>query len=173
VCTFVTAVLPALADLARIRAVVGPPTQALRPLVNPSVQRYIGANALYYRAYEGVCDCGVALGGAAYDVRGDRPAEADVAALRRKGWSEAKIGRRLEDKRETAERKVAERQSRAENDLRRWHRLLHTTVQSGASPWIAFKSRSDAAKEVPISQVSDNILRNMDRDVLYVFVFGG
>src|SRR5688572_29179278 len=112
-CTFVTAGLPVTADLTRIRTTVGPPSHALRPLENPSVQKYLGAGSRYYRAYESVCDCHVALGRAVTAQRRQKPAAAEVPSLRRKGWSQAKISRWLLEKEDAVLRKAAERQARA------------------------------------------------------------
>ena len=180
-CTFVTAVLPQGADIVRIRAVLGPSSQALRPLVNRSVQRCFGAEACYYRAYESSCDCGVALGGAAYDAGSSRPPEEQVPALRKKGWREAKIRRWLVEKREATARKLAERESKAKSDLQRWRRLLDATVGSGASPWAALLIHEYSGgleteaislvgrEEISMSRASDELLRNLHRDVLYVF----
>lgn len=183
-CTFVTALLPRSADLARIRSAVGPATEVLRPIVNPSVERYVGADGAYYRAYEGMCDCGVALGRAAHDTSSGKPPEVQVRALRRKGWSEAKVQRWLEEKSDAAARKAAERQARADHDLARWYRLLAATVGSGASPWVALLIHEynggletddidiRRREEVPLSRVDDDTLQNMQQDVLYVFTTG-
>jgi hypothetical protein len=71
------------------------------PLDNRHVAAQLGEGAVFVRATRGHCDCGTAIGRA-------HGRDAKVEALRRSGWSEAKIQRWSEQKAEVAVHEVDE-----------------------------------------------------------------
>ncbi|MEZ4328444.1 MAG: hypothetical protein R3B40_24695 [Polyangiales bacterium] len=86
-CTFITATLPASADTPRFRALVQEHGLAFAPLHNAHVSALLTPSERYYRATRAQCDCRCSLPGPPHR----RPLNAQVAALRAKGWSESKI----------------------------------------------------------------------------------
>lgn len=98
-CHFITLVAPT-ADADAVRAVMQRHGRAADPIDNPSVRRVLRDGERQYLTTPGHCDCGTVLA-----PRHDTP-EAfeqklakEAARLRRKGWSEGKIARAMDDMR--------------------------------------------------------------------------
>jgi hypothetical protein len=98
-CHFITLIAPT-GDVAAVSAVLGRHGRAARAVDNPSVRGSLREGERQYLTTRGHCDCGSVL-----SLRRDTPEElektlaAEEARLRRKGWSNAKIARAVEDRR--------------------------------------------------------------------------
>lgn len=98
-CHFITLIAPT-EDLAAVSDVMGRHGRAAWPVDNPSVREVLREGERQFLTTSGHCDCGSVL-----SVRQNAPEElekslaAEEARLRRKGWSNAKIGRAIEDRR--------------------------------------------------------------------------
>lgn len=95
-CQFLTAVLPAGADLDRAARSLAPAGMTCRPLDNPNVVG-LEPGEIWALATAGHCDCGTPVGQGTGEQRSD-VTENDLRKLRRKGWSDAKIDRWLAEK---------------------------------------------------------------------------
>lgn len=122
-CHFVTAALPAAADAAALDAVARRHGRRLQPLHSPGVQAQLGADLRYYLTTPGHCDCGTALGAQARRSPG-RDAAEDARRLRRKGWSEGKIGRALAQRQQQRESDEAVRANGAQQELETWRAFI-------------------------------------------------
>ena len=98
-CHFITLIAPT-DDAEAVQAVMERYGRAANPIDNPSIRKVLRDGEHQYLTTRGHCDCGTVLA-----PRHDTPeafeqklAKEEVR-LRRKGWSEAKISRALEDKR--------------------------------------------------------------------------
>ncbi len=102
-CTYITAVIAADADEAAIRQCADQWGHGWKAIDNRHVLGQLRPGERYYLTTRGHCDCGTALGsmGPEWEHRSKDPAN-KVPALRRKGWSEAKITRWLKDKERAA-----------------------------------------------------------------------
>ena len=98
-CHFITLIAPT-EDVAAVSAVLGRHGRAARPVDNPSVRGVLREGERQYLTTSGHCDCGSVL-----SLRRDTPEElqkklsAEEARLQRKGWSNAKIARAMENRR--------------------------------------------------------------------------
>ena len=102
-CPFVTAVIGGGADLSRLNAIAHKHHRWFTPLVNDSVEPHLRKDESYVStlARRAMCDCGTGLGWLPSELaRAPKPVggDAEIAKLRRKGWSEAKISRWLESR---------------------------------------------------------------------------
>ena len=134
-CHYVTAVLPAAADVSRLRDIAESHRHALRPLQSPAMQRQLKAGEQYFLTTAGHCDCGTPLGALkARPRRNDRVVE--ERKLRLKGWSESKIARALDqhDAHEAKERESA--RPAVEVGLAEWQSLVSAWLGSGATPYV-------------------------------------
>jgi hypothetical protein len=97
-CHFITLIVPS-DDTEAVRAAMDRHGRAATPIDNPSVRKVLRESERQYLTTRAHCDCGTALvqRRETAEVREERFArEAD--RMRRKGWSEAKIERALEDR---------------------------------------------------------------------------
>ena len=102
VCHFITAALPKNADLSLSREIFHRHKLGFELIENPSVQETLAEGDHYILTTSGMCDCGTILGS---EFREPLPsaeemekyARATVDKLRKKGWSEAKIQRWLNE----------------------------------------------------------------------------
>jgi hypothetical protein len=101
-CHFITLIAPT-GDLAAVSAVMARHGRDARPIDNPSVRQVLREGERQYLTTSGHCDCGSVL-----SFRPDSPETlekkhaADEGRLRRKGWSDAKIARAMDDRRKAA-----------------------------------------------------------------------
>lgn len=106
---------------------------AFTPVDNPYIARQIGPGRNYFRATSGFCDCGTALGDAAFEDAPPKAARpvAKLKQMRKKGWSEAKISRWLAQREEYLSEK-AEGPDTA--DLDRWRSFLKAMIAARFGP---------------------------------------
>lgn len=134
-CHYVTAVLPASADVPRLRVIAEKHQRALRPLQSSKMQSQLKAGEQHFMTTAGYCDCGTPLGALkARPRRNDRAAE--ERKLRLKGWSESKIARSLDqhDTHETREQESA--RSAKEAGLAEWQNLVLAWLDCDATPYV-------------------------------------
>ena len=185
-CTYITAVVSAGADEAALRQIADRWGHGWEAIDNPHVQAQLKTGERYFLTTRKRCDCGTALGSAGPEWRHRRKDPTDrVPELRRKGWSEAKIARWLEDKQRAAghhERKeawLAGQPPGPEEEM--WLGFLREALGGGAargiglllhwysggvdSERISVKARS----AVPLAVGSEDLLRRMEYGHLYMF----
>jgi hypothetical protein len=111
-CYYITATLPASADLKRLRAVGQKHSIALHPMSNASLHHQLPAGECQFLTSSGHCACGTVLGSRRQERR-RKENEKDavlrkIAKLRKEGWTEVKIRRWLDqhDKVETRNERV-------------------------------------------------------------------
>ena len=104
-CHYITMILPAKTDVESTSAVFAVQHRKPMLLQNSRMQGVLQPGEIYIHPGSKMCDCGTSLGGL-----GRRPVENRVsrerkARLRKKGWSDAKFQRWLEQQRQTSDRK--------------------------------------------------------------------
>lgn len=114
-CHFITATLPRGADVDAAAAVARRHGRVWVPCENPYVISQLGAGEGYFFTTSGHCDCETAVGSLARPAPRKPRHEKQVPKLRRKGWSEAKIQRWLDEKHGTEKRRAAEAEARLGN----------------------------------------------------------
>ncbi len=98
-CHFVTLIVPTH-DAEAVAAVMNRHGRAATPVDNPSIRKVLREGERQYLTTRGHCDCGTVLA-PRHDTIGafEEKLAREAARWRKKGWSEAKIARAIEDRR--------------------------------------------------------------------------
>ena len=177
-CHYITAVLPASADIAALTALAEKYGRRLRALSNPSIRRQLQAGENYFLTTPGHCDCGTPLGARTADAADD--GQAQMRKLRLKGWSETKIARWSEQRGEHQAQKTAADRIAAEAGIAEWQAFLAAALARNDTPYICLLlHRYDGALDrdmelsarqtVKLREVDAVFLHAMSEDVLYEF----
>jgi len=130
-CHFITAILPKSANIQQLEQLASKHGMKLSPQANLGISRQIKPDELPFLTTAAHCDCGTSLGS---DHRQSRT-EIDIAResekLRKKGWSESKIQRSLNQK----ERDLL-RQGSLQADVQRWQDFIVSAIQFRYTPYI-------------------------------------
>lgn len=98
-CHFITLIVPT-GDVAALAAIMAKHGRSAMPIDNPSIRKVLRGDECQYLTTRAHCDCGTVL-----SIQRDTAEETgkkltdDEARMRRKGWSEAKIARAMDDRR--------------------------------------------------------------------------
>jgi hypothetical protein len=175
-CHFVTLIVPT-GDADAVRAVMDRHGRAADPIDNPSIRKVLQGGESQYLTTRGHCDCGTVLA-----PRHDTP-EAfeeklarDAARMTRKGWSEAKIARSIEDR-----RKADARPSGGGSDsLELWNAALHDLGEALKLPYaglfirfysgeIATEAFTASRRQLSKSDQWQEALGSMEHDEVTIF----
>ena len=178
-CHFVTLIAPT-DDVDAVRTIMERYDRGASPVDNPSVRMALREGERQYLTTRGHCDCGTVLAS-----RRDAPESfedklaREVARMRRKGWSEAKIARAAEDRRKADARP----RSGGRDSFELWEAALHdlggelrlpyagllVRFYSGAVATEVFNaSRREAQRNVLLHDA----LRSLNPDEMTVFMLG-
>jgi hypothetical protein len=136
-CTFITGVLLRSADTPAFRDIVTSCGLAFEPLSNRHVQAQLEPNERYYRVTRDECDCGTSLGLTGDDLAGvEFDDSKSIAAMRKKGWSEAKIARLIQTAMDARERGADAERRRDE-------------ARPVPDSWVSFLERALELRQVP------------------------
>lgn len=177
-CHFISAVLPASADIAALTAVAERHGRNLRPQSNPSVRKKLKAGENYFLTTPGHCDCGTPLGAHAASATDD--AHAQLRKLRAKGWSETKIARWREQRGEHQAQKAATARTASETGIVQWQGFLAEALARSDTPYLCllihlYSGALDGDIElsdrqvVKLREADTAFLDSMSEDVLYEF----
>ena len=184
-CHFITATLPQNVDTEVVASCFDSHGRGFALISDPLVATQLDPGDRYILTTRKHCDCGTSLGtlarsGCRPPVDGDSSAR-EVAKLRRRGWSEAKIGRwqsQTENDRTKGKRAVRQ----CTQDAERWIDLLRDLLDSGATPRVAlllhwYRGNVESERisirdrvQVEIHGLDPEKLMRMEEDVLYNFV---
>lgn len=178
-CIFVTAILPPGADHAAFEAIAARHSRRLLPQDNPGLHADLAEGERAYLTTPGHCDCDTALGSARRRPEAPSPEER-ARRLRRKGWSEGKIARALEQA--DAHRQDAADATGANEaaDLSRWLSLLQQWVRAGKASYVGLLFHMyDGSLQAPfpvhgrtlhrLSSVGADALAHLEPDTVHVF----
>ncbi len=186
-CHFITAVLPADADLPRLRTIAREHALNLEEIHNAHVRGQLRDDERYYLTTAGICDCGTVLGSAVTSEQRSHakgPTERDVSALRHRGWGESKIERwrSQHSGNTTRDTRVQQQHSRGRAlEADDWKRFLEEVLASNRAVYIGillhWYRRSVDAERIQIQQrrsvaqpeITAELLMRLPEDELYVF----
>lgn len=175
-CHFITLIAPT-DDADAVRAIMKRHGRAAEPIDNPSIRKVLQNGERQYLTVLGHCDCGTVLA-----PRHDTP-EAfeeklakEAARMKRKGWTEAKISRALEDRRKADARP----NGGGSDSLELWNAVLHdlsgelklpyaglfVRLYSGA---IATEAFNASRREVPKGMPWQDALASLEHDEVTIF----
>jgi hypothetical protein len=184
-CTYIAALLPPGADPVRIRLLADEHGLGWKEFSNRHLLAQVDPGSAWFLTSRNHCDCGTALGAAGPTGRApSHDLESEVPALRRRGWSDAKIGRWRAQKTAAVERRQQVRANLAvertpETDS--WVEFLRWAVVSGATERVGvlihdytgrIEGERIAIKRrelVTVEGVTSERLCTMETDVLYAF----
>lgn len=127
-CHYITAIVPKQADIQALNRIGQPYGLTFSPLENDSVEKQLRSDQQYLWKESKFCDCGTAFGAFALD--GNKKPDTykkDLKKLRKKGWSEAKIQKWLDNKARTEQKEVRSEEwskKKYEQDAQVWIQFL-------------------------------------------------
>lgn len=187
-CHFITGVLSKGGDAEAVGTLAEAHGFQWAPMANPTVQKQLTSGETYFLTTRGMCDCGTSLGWIGRKTPAHSLDEAltqQAQALRKKGWSNAKVERWIETR-----RAVEQRQSRTddqtapthEGDLQRWVHFLCEVIETQASAGIGillhwYRGGIDSERiqlkdrlVVPVDGLSTTVLGALEEDMLCMVV---
>ena len=175
-CHFITLIAPT-EDAAAVRAVLERHGRAASPIDNPSVHKVLRDGERQYLTTRGHCDCGTVLA-----PRHDTPdafeekLAKEAARMRRKGWSEAKITRAIEDQRKADARPGGG----GADSIELWNAVLHDLGEELKLPYVGLLVRFysgaiatddfiSSRRDVPKGTPRNETLAAMEHDEVTIF----
>ena len=131
-CHFVTLIVPT-GDTDAVAAVMDRHGRVAAPIDNPSIRKVLREGEHQYLTTRGHCDCGTVLA-----PRHDTPETfeeklaREEARMRRKGWSETKVARAIEDRR----RANARPRGGGSDSLELWSAALRDLTKEMKLPYV-------------------------------------
>ncbi len=188
-CQFITATGGRIRDDHALRQLAKRSLLKWVPIDNPSVSSgLLLPDEHYFSTCRKMCDCGTELGcraGAAQralSVETDEPR--DIKKFRKRGWSEARIARWLEETRASRERS-RERNFRHTHgpwpEIDRWIEFIQAVIENRTADWVGIFVHSyhggveteklpiQPARWVSRSELTPEFLMEIEEDVLYRF----
>jgi hypothetical protein len=178
-CYYITATLPAEINVEQLRVLIDKHTLGFVPLQSKFVSDQLPKGSQYYRATKSYCDCADSFGHAYHYRTPSRQIDFQqhTAKLRKKGWSEEKIRRSLQDKSRALEKSHSGNSQNADSWLSFLHQILSTELISQIGLMTHFyegepETEHLSIKEIKSLKLSDThaeTMLNLEDDVLYVF----
>ena len=182
-CTYIAAMIEVGSDSTQVQSLAVQHGLGWEEFSNHHLISQVAPGSKWFLTSRKHCDCGTALGSA-----GKRPASthdpaSDVPALRKRGWSEAKIGRWLADK-SAADARRLEYQTRGSGLIREpenWIEFLTASIAAKAADRVGVLlheyTRTISQERIAItrretvraSAATPELLWKMEFDVLYQF----
>jgi hypothetical protein len=183
-CHYVTAVLPELVAPPSAQAAAEAHQLRFEPVANAFVGGQLRRGEGYFRLGTGQCDCGTPLGARSAAPADDPPSDRELAKLRKKGWSAAKIERWLGERRlarDRRARKNAAHDASLGPALEGWVAFLRAVLEAGDVASVGLllhwyrggvdseRIRLASRRGVPLRELSADLLLGIEEDVLYDF----
>lgn len=180
-CYFVVAALPSQADLEPISEVF---EKHGRKLASVDLEIYgpsIPDNRGLYFTCKCMCDCDTPIGSRANGRAQRGPSDRELSKLKKKGWSQAKIDRWIESKKSSLiekERKRLSDEKSTASGIDQWIDLIRDAVglrclnKLGLILIWSPRRRNHLSKKITVSlsELSSDLLREVEENVLYDFV---
>lgn len=179
-CTFITAVLPASADIDTVAAIFRAYGRVCVPRSMGAGQAHaLAAGERLFHTTPTHCDCGTPVGEATRSSRRDTLDDMS-ARFRRKGWSEAKIARAVAQRAEAEARPPRPSGEPAQTSLAEWVALIDAVMASRATSSLGlYWDNVDGAFDAPpptvrvrvaSSSLDEAILAGMPGGIIHDFV---
>lgn len=175
-CHFITLIVPT-DDTAAVSAVMERHGRAANPIDNPSICKVLRDGEHQYLTTRGHCDCGTVLAPRYHSREAfeDRLAK-EYARLRRKGWSESKVARAIDDKRKAN----TKADGRGADSLELWNAALHDLRNALSIPYagllvrlysgaIATEAFTATRREIKEGVPWQEALASMEQDEVTIF----
>lgn len=180
VCHFITATLPRDVACESLDALARRFGRQFKPLANAAVAAQLPAGSAYFLTTLAHCDCGTVLGSARRQAQQAPDWPAEEAKLLRRGWSQMKVARALEQRqeKEALKQEIDEHASRPR--VEHLEDFIVAILQSGLTPELGlllhfYVGKLDEAftilrhEQVRPHATLAQVLPAVEEDVLYVF----
>src|SRR5262245_6750322 len=188
-CHFITAVMSPSANADAVRIVAKKHQLRWEPIRNRSIAKLLKPDEGQYYTTWGMCDCGSEIGSLAggdplTPDREQAAQERTIRKLHKKGWSQAKIDRRMAQEAAIAERRRVESDHKKNcpgDEVQRWIAFLSELALSKTANFIGLLKHfynggidTEAIivvkqQSIPIYELSPKLLMSIEDDVLYRF----
>ncbi|MGV3587083.1 MAG: hypothetical protein ACO1OF_08790 [Adhaeribacter sp.] len=98
-CQYITLTLPKDTDLELIKPVFEKYGLAQKVIHNPNVEEQIRKKDFYISTTTNMCDCGSVIASNSKQLSTDQKYRSDIQRMKKKGWSNTKINRWIEQNR--------------------------------------------------------------------------
>jgi hypothetical protein len=142
-CYYITATMAPNGDESAVRRLAKASLLKWEPLDNPGVVKQLHPGERYFLTTRGMCDCGTEIG---VSLRSDgRLPDRDpdlsreIKRLKKKGWTENKIDRWIEQTKADAARKHAESEARLSGphpEVDRWIQFVSEVLAGKHADWV-------------------------------------
>ncbi|MBX9721691.1 MAG: hypothetical protein K2X81_09875 [Candidatus Obscuribacterales bacterium] len=181
-CRFITAVVPADADLQASTPLLDKYDMSFKEVKTSFVGAQLESDR-YVRATRSACDCDSVLGSASPQREAEQttiPHSTNIEKLRKKGWSQHKIERWLSEKSGSLDRRQQQDKSKHDAELTQWCEFISALLLSGFTKRLGLllhmykgsiddeRIRIKRIEHLSLSEQLDNELLSMDEDVLYI-----
>ncbi|HEX7858880.1 MAG TPA: hypothetical protein VF773_00995 [Verrucomicrobiae bacterium] len=184
----IAVILPKSADLELLIPIAREHHRALRAFNNRQLSSQLGPEVASFVTATGHCDCGTPLGSgnreAARNATSATSEERQLAILRRKGWSAAKIERWLEQKAGVAVRSERVRRDHDQHETpaaTEWVSFIQAMVASGGTSSVGLhlhnyggdyeleEIRIGGRRSLRAAELDADYLLRIEEDVVYAF----
>lgn len=184
-CLYITAALPRSAKIDRVAPIFETYKLSFETISNPYVLKQLHPGDVYISTTSHHCDCGSVLGSlGGRDEDEPEGYEHELKKLRRKGWSEAKIQRWLEQKGRESEkhaRKDADRARVNTPHAQHWIDFISAVLNSKCTERVGVllhfyhmdvegeRIKIARTVRVRLEELTPRLLMEMEHDVVYEF----
>jgi hypothetical protein len=166
-CTFVTATLPARADMRSLEPIFQKYGFTIEPLDGAVAMRNIGTGEAYFRLASGYCCDASILGGLSIDVQHNtaQAREKKLTELKKAGWGEARINRWLQ---ETEKNSGASKEGDAQQ-VKRWQEFIRDVLAQRLIDHLGLivhdYDGSLMTADLPVGKPQRVLLKNLNKDI--------
>jgi hypothetical protein len=142
-CYYITATMAPNGDESAVRRLAKASLLKWEPLDNPGVLKQLHPGELYFLTTRGMCDCGTEIG---VSIRTDGilpdrgpDLSREIKKLKKKGWTENKIDRWIEQTKADAARRHSESETRLSGphpEVFRWIQFVSAVLEGSHADWI-------------------------------------
>lgn len=170
-CHYITATLPHGFSILETEAIASQFERDWEPLNNPYIHKFLSSGEQYFYTTRGHCDCGTTLGSKNSLHNNQSSIDRHVKKFKRKGWSESRIDRWLEEK----------LKPKPGGDTFSWKSLISSLIEKGNAEYVGIllhaysgsleneKIEIERIEEVGFANLSEEYLCKVEEDVLYRF----
>ena len=175
-CQYITITLPKETKLDEIQPLFDQFEMSQRLIHNSHLQAQLKSDDYYINTTSRMCDCDSVIASNSQHLNEKEKYASDIRRMKKKGWSETKINRWIEQKENSG------RNEELKKDNERWQRFLRellTVDQIGKVGvlihWYDLGLEDEPIdlkekRKIKINDVEEDTLENMEYDVLYEFI---
>ena len=142
-CHYITATMGPNSDESAVRRLAKASLLKWEPLDKPGVMTQLRSGERYFLTTRGMCDCGTEIGVSVRTARTLPPRDPDLSReikkIKKKGWTDAKIDRWIEQTKSDVARKHLDSETRLcgpHPEVDRWIQFVSSVLAGNYADWI-------------------------------------